>query len=84
MKKVFAEVGFGNPTFLSTEFEENDIEHRIPRFIFPKKITGIYFRFWIFKKVFIISSNNGFELIKKDRNKLKIIFGISGQSESIS
>ena len=80
MKKVFAEIGFGNDTFLSTEFEEGDSEYRIPKFVIPSKIKGFYFRFWIFKNVFILSTNNGFETKKKDRSKLKILFGVSGEN----
>jgi len=80
MKKVFAEIGFGNETFLSTEFEESGSEYRIPRFIKPEKIKSYYLRFWIFKKVFILSTNHGFEITKKNRNKLKILFGISGEN----
>lgn len=80
MKKVFAEIGIGNDTFLSTEFEEENSEYRISKFVLPNKITGFYFRFWLFKKVFILSSNKGFEIVKKNRNKLKILFGISGKN----
>ncbi len=78
MKKIFAEIGFGNETFLSTEIEESDTEHRISGFKIPKKIKGYYLRIWIFKTVFIISTANGFEVKKKDKQRLKIIFGISG------
>lgn len=53
MEKVFAEMGFGNDTFLSTEMENEDKEYRIPKFIKPKIISGYYLRFWIFKTVFI-------------------------------
>ncbi len=81
MKKVFAEIGFGNNAFLSTEFEEeNNNEYRIPKFVKPQKVTGYYFRFWIFNRVFIISTNRGLEITKKSRHKLKILFGISGTS----
>ena len=80
MKKVFAEIGLGNDTFLSTEFEEVDSEYRVPKFVIPNKIQGYYFRIWIFKNVFILSTNEGFETNKKDRNKLKILFGISGEN----
>ncbi|MEK7568701.1 MAG: DUF3977 family protein [Patescibacteria group bacterium] len=80
MKKIFAEIGIGNNTFLSTEFEEGNNEYRIPKFIFPSKITGFYFRFWLFKNVLILSSNYGIEIKKKDKNKLKILFGISGKN----
>jgi len=78
MEKVFAEVGFGNDTFLSTEIENDGKEYRIPNFINPKIIKGYYLRFWVFKRAFILSTNSGFEIKKKDRNKLKILFGISG------
>ena len=81
MKKVFAEIGFGNKTFLSTEIEDGENEHRILKFIKPQRITGYYFRFWIFKKVFIFSTNNGFEIKTKDWNKLKLLFGISGEMD---
>jgi hypothetical protein len=80
MKKVFAEIGFGNDTFLSTEFEEGDTEYRVLKFVLPNKINGFYFRVWLFKDVFILSSNHGFEMKKKDRNKLKILFGIEGEN----
>ncbi|OGN01322.1 MAG: hypothetical protein A3I26_02015 [Candidatus Yanofskybacteria bacterium RIFCSPLOWO2_02_FULL_43_10] len=78
MKKIFAEIGLGNETFLSTEIEESDGEYRISGFIIPKKIKGCYIRIWVFKTVFIISTDNGFEIKKKDKKRLKIIFGISG------
>lgn len=81
MKKVFAEIGFGNDTFLSTEFEEDTNEYRVPEFVMPDKIIGYYFRFWVFKTVFILSTNNGFEMKKKDKNKCKVLFGISGERQ---
>ena len=83
MNKVFTEIGFGNDTFLSTEFEDGDREYRIPGFILPGKIISFYFRFWIFKRVFIFSTNHGFELQTKDRNKLKILFGIGGETKTL-
>jgi len=80
MKKVFAEIGFGNDTFLSTEIEENGGEHRIPKFIIPEKITEWYFRSWLFKRVYVLSTKDGFTVSDKDRKKLKILFGIGGES----
>ncbi len=80
MKKVFAEIGIGNDTFLSTEFEEGRDEYRIPNFILPDKITEFYFRFWIFKNVFVLSSNHGLKVKKKDKNKLKLLFGVGGEN----
>lgn len=56
MKKVFAEIGFGNDTFINTEIENEDgSEYRVSKFIKPPKIVGYYLRFWIFKKVLIFS-----------------------------
>lgn len=80
MKDVYAEIGFGNDSFLSTEFEEGKSEYRISKFILPQQIHGIYLRFWIVKTVFIFSTFNGFERKKKTKNKLKILFGVSGKS----
>lgn len=81
MKKIYAEIGFGNDDFLSTEMEEGDKECRVKGFILPEKVSGIYLRFWIFKKVFIISSKNGFKLQDKDKNKLKLLFGVQGTND---
>lgn len=81
MKKVFAEIGIGNKTFLSTEIEEGPSEFRIPQFVLPKKIEGYYVRLWIFRCVIIFSTNEGIKLQKKTSNHLKILFGISGTSE---
>ena len=78
MKKVYSEIGLGNPSFLSTEIEEGNKESRVSKFILPKKIEGVYLRFWIFKKVFIISSKNGIVLQNRDKNKFKILFGVQG------
>tara|TARA_Y100000310_G_C20590602_1_gene767792 strand:+ start:1069 stop:1314 length:246 start_codon:yes stop_codon:yes gene_type:complete len=78
MREIFAEMGLGNANILSTEIEDGDKEYRVKGFVAPKKIRGIYIRIWLFKKVFILSSLNGFELIRKRKNKFKIIFGIRG------
>ncbi len=78
MKRVFAEVGFGNDGFFSTEFEEGKSEYRINKFVKPKKIKGYYLRIWLFKKVFIISTDEGLIIKKKPKNKFKFLFGIFG------
>lgn len=80
MQKVYAEIGIGNNSFLSTEFEDGQNEFRVPKFIIPNKVKGIYLRFWICKTVYILSTNDGFEITKKNRSKLKILFGISGEN----
>lgn len=78
IKKVYAEIGIGNQTFLSTEIESGRREVRIPKFILPENIRGVYFRLWIMKKVFILSSREGIKFKRKDKNRLKILFGIQG------
>ncbi|MBU2616343.1 MAG: DUF3977 family protein [Nanoarchaeota archaeon] len=79
MNKVYTEIGFGNESFFSTEIEEKTKEYRLKKFILPKKILGIYLRFWIFKKVLVISSVNGISVNKKDKNKIKLLLGIEGK-----
>jgi len=79
VKKVYTEMGVGNDTFFSTEIEEGEHEYRIFKFFKPPHIGGYYFRFWILKKVFIFSTNKGFDIQSKDKNKFKILFGISGK-----
>lgn len=78
MKRVFAEIGFGNKSFLSTEFEDGRKEYRINKFVKPKKIKDYYIRIWLFKIIFIFSTSDLFNVKKKDRNKFKIVFGIGG------
>lgn len=78
MKKVYAEIGFGNETFFSTEIEEKGSEYRIKKFLWPKKVKEIYFRFWFFRKVFIFSIPKGISIKNKGKNKFKILFGIGG------
>ena len=77
--KIFAEIGLGNPTFCNTEIERGKYEHRLPKFITPPKIEGIYFRFWVWKRVFVISTKSGFSLSRKDRVELKVLFGMEGR-----
>ncbi|MFA5888775.1 MAG: hypothetical protein WCW47_00680 [Candidatus Paceibacterota bacterium] len=35
---------------------------------------------WIFKTIFIISTDSGLKIKKKDRNKFKILFGVGGEN----
>jgi len=77
-EKIFAEIGFGNENFFSTEIERGEDEKRKKGFLKQKKIKDYYFRLWILKYVFIISLSEGFKLNKKNKNKFKILFGIEG------
>jgi len=76
--KIYAEIGYGNDTFCNTEIEYGKTEHRVRKFIIPPKIEGIYIRIWVYKKVLVLSSKNGFSLTKKDRGKFKFLFGLEG------
>lgn len=77
--KIYSEIGFGNDSFLSTEIEKGKKEYRINKFVKPRKIYGYYLRFWVFNKVLVISTNEGIKLFTKNKNKLKILFGIQGE-----
>lgn len=78
MKKIFAEAGFGNSTFLSTEIEEGEREYRIPKFIKPPVIDNYYFRFWFLKLEMILATDTGLRIRHREKNKFKILFGIMG------
>jgi len=78
-KKIYAEFGFGNESFFSTEFESGLEEYRKKGFIIPEDIKEFYLRLWIFKRVFIFSTRDFFKITKKNKNKFKIIFGIGGE-----
>lgn len=78
MKKIYAEIGFGNNSFLSTEMEEGKKEYRVKKFIKPVKINDYYLRFWILKRVIIISLRDGLKFQKKESNKIKLLLGIGG------
>ena len=79
--RFFTEIGIGNPTFINTEKEFPDgKEIRNPGFV-KMKIIGLYFRLWIRKKVFIISSKEGFKIQTKNRNKFKLLLGIIGKEK---
>jgi hypothetical protein len=76
--KIFTEIGIGNDTFVSTEFEDENGERRVAKFIKPANIKSYYLRLWVFKIVYILSTSDGFEMTKKDKNNFKLVFGISG------
>ena len=81
MKRIYAEIGFGNGSFVSSEIEEGGNEYRIPKFIKPQKIDDYYIRLWIFKKMFILSTKDGIKTKTKEKNKLKLLFGVGGEEK---
>jgi len=77
-KKVFAEVGFGNDSFFSTEVEEDKKEYRVPKFLMPRKIKGFYIRIWIIRRVLVLSTCGSISLTKKSKTRIKFLFGVEG------
>lgn len=76
---TFIEFGIGNTYIIRTEYEYPDgSEREKPGIDFNIDIKEIYIRIWIKKKVYILSSQNGFNTKLKDRNKFKLIFGVGG------
>ncbi len=76
--QIFAELGLGNATFLSTEIEKRVQEKRIAKFIIPPKIKGVYIRIWVYRFVIAFSTNRLINWQKKNKKKFKLIFGIEG------
>jgi hypothetical protein len=83
MKRTYAEIGFGNETFLSTEIEHGDKEYRLAGFLRPMFPDDYYVRLWIGKKVLIISTKTGIKIKKKERKAFKFLFGIGGNSNQL-
>lgn len=79
--KIYAEIGIGNESFLSTEFEKGKQEYRLKKFILPERIEEIYLRIWIFKRILVISFFKGIFLKRKDKSKFKFLIGIGGKSD---
>lgn len=65
--------GFGR----STEIEFADTEWRVQSNVKIKN-KRYYIRFWIGKKVFSYSMNDGFKIKNKNRFNFKLVFGVQG------
>ncbi|WP_026678733.1 DUF3977 family protein [Fictibacillus gelatini] len=73
----FIEFGIGNKWLIRTETELSDgTEFEEKGIVGPIKPQSLYLRVWIGKTVVILDSKEGFKKSKKDRNEIKIIFGI--------
>ncbi len=81
MKKVFSEIGFGNSSFFSTEFEKGKKEVRVKKFILPEKIKEFYFRIWVARRVLVISFFQGISFKKRENAKFKFLIGVGGESK---
>lgn len=76
--KIFTEIGYGNTSFISTEVEIGEYEHRLRGFV-RMKLVAAYFRIWIGKTVVVLSTNNGFEVKNKSKRKFKVLLGFYGR-----
>ena len=70
---IYVEIGVGNEFIVSTELED---ESRV-RFV-PIKIKDLYLRFWIGKKVLILSLKDGIKVVEKSRKSFKALIGAGG------
>jgi len=75
---IFSEFGYGNDTLCSTEVEKGEREYRIRGFVIPPKVEGIYLRIWVGKRVVVFSTKNIFSWQSKNKNRIKILFGLQG------
>jgi len=76
--RIFTEIGFGNPSFISTEVEKGEREHRIRGFV-KMKLKCVYLRVWIGRKVFVVSSRRGFSVNSKPKTRFKLLLGFEGE-----
>jgi hypothetical protein len=76
--RCYAEMGIGNPTFLSTEIECGVCEWRIPRLV-VSRVESIYLRVWIGRIVFILDSKEGFKYQRKGYCVYKCVLGLVGR-----
>lgn len=81
---VFTEIGIGNKTFISTEMENpvSGAEVRVPGFV-KMDVEGFYLRFWLGKRVTILSSKDGVKVQRKTTSRFKILFGVQGKITSM-
>jgi hypothetical protein len=75
---TYSEIGFGNDTFISTEFEVGVKEWREKGWKI-KKVSSLYLRVWIGKIQVILDSREGLKLSKKSKVEVKILFGAKGK-----
>jgi hypothetical protein len=77
--KKYIEFGIGNTWCVRTEIEDDEgseTEHRGIEHL--SKVDGVYVRLWLGQTAIIVSSNEGFKKMPKDRRAFKLLFGIAG------
>lgn len=77
-EKVFTEIGYGNSSFVSSEIELPDGREYRQAGLVRMTIEGVYLRFWLGTRVFILSTREGLKMQIKDRSTIKLLFGIQG------
>ena len=77
--KKYIEIGIGNRWLVRTEIEHEDgTETEVRGIARPFTCKTLYVRIWLGKKVLVIDSREGFKITTKNRNKFKLIVGLSG------
>ena len=74
---IFTEIGIGNRSFINTEVEKGDRERRV-RGCVRMKVKGVYLRLWTGRRVFILSTRQGFKRQRKNRSTFKLLLGFEG------
>ena len=75
--RIFTEIGFGNASFISTEIEKGTRERRV-RGCVRMHVQGVYLRLWVGRRVWIISTRQGYETRTKSRSTFKFLLGVEG------
>ena len=79
--QIYTEIGFGNPSFISTEIEWPDgFEKRISGRISGWKVHSAYIRIWVGKIMLVLDLPQGLKIRKKEYNSFKFLLGLSGTS----
>lgn len=75
--RIFTEIGFGNASFINTEIEIGDRERRV-RGCVRMHVQGVYLRVWIGRRVWILSTRQGYKTMMKNRSTFKLLLGFEG------
>ena len=73
--KTYSEIGIGNPTLISTEFEYPDGTETRHQGFHIKAISEIYIRIWLKRTVLILSTQEGVKIKFKNYRAFKLILG---------
>ena len=71
--KVFNEIGIGLDWYICQEIEYDGYERRFKGW-YKGCIKRIYFRYWVGSNCLVVSMN-GIELIRKRKNRFKVVIG---------